>query len=73
MFQNMPIWPARASTMASNVDALFIFLLVVSGLMTVSIFTMVIFFAVRYRRRAVIKRRGRVVLVAPDQLIRMTA
>jgi CRP/FNR family transcriptional regulator, nitrogen oxide reductase regulator len=26
-----------------------------------------------HRRRAVIKRRGRVVLVAPDQLIRMTA
>ena len=26
-----------------------------------------------HRRHAVIKRRGRVVLVAPDQLIRMTA
>jgi cytochrome c oxidase subunit II len=52
MFQNMPLWPVRASTTASNVDALYIFLLVVSGLMTVLIFTMVVYFAVRYRRRA---------------------
>jgi len=52
MFENMPLWPARASTMANNVDALYIFLLVVSGMMTVLIFTMVIFFAVRYRKRA---------------------
>ena len=37
--------------MANNVDALFIFLLVVSGLMTLLIFTMVIYFAVRYRRQ----------------------
>src|SRR5215831_1340805 len=52
MFENMPLWPARASTMANNVDALYIFLLVVSAMMTLLIFTMVIFFAVRYRRRA---------------------
>ena len=38
--------------MANNVDALFIFLIVVSGLMVALIFTMVIFFAVRYRRHA---------------------
>jgi cytochrome c oxidase subunit II len=37
--------------MANNVDALFIFLIVVSGMMTILIFTMVIFFAVRYRRQ----------------------
>ena len=49
MFENMPLWPARASTMANNVDALYIFLLVVSAMMTVLIFTMVVFFAVRYR------------------------
>ena len=38
--------------MANNVDALYIFLLVVSALMSVLIFTMVIFFAVRYRKKA---------------------
>jgi cytochrome c oxidase subunit 2 len=52
MLQNMPFWPARASTVANNVDALFVFLLVVSALMTALIFTMVIYFAVRYRRTA---------------------
>src|SRR5580658_3943655 len=51
MFDNFPLWPDRASTAAGNVDALFIFLLIVSGLMTALIFTAVIYFAARYRRR----------------------
>jgi len=52
MLQNMPFWPARASAAASSVDALYIFLTVVSALMVMLIFTMVIVFAVRFRRRA---------------------
>jgi len=52
MLDYIPFWPTRASTTASNVDALFIFLLVVSGLMVALIFTMVIYFAARYRRQA---------------------
>ena len=40
--------PPRA---AGNVDALFIFLLIVSGLMTLLIFTAVVYFAARYRHR----------------------
>jgi cytochrome c oxidase subunit 2 len=51
MFDNFPLWPQRASTTAGNVDALFIFLLIVSGLMTLLIFTAVIYFAARYRNR----------------------
>ena len=51
MFDNFPLWPQRASTAAGNVDALFIFLLIVSGLMTLLIFTAVIYFAARYRNR----------------------
>lgn len=51
MFDNFPLWPSRASTAAGNVDALFIFLLIVSGLMTLLIFTAVIYFAARYRHR----------------------
>ena len=51
MFDNFPLWPDRASTAAGNVDALYIFLLIVSGLMTLLIFTAVIYFAARYRRR----------------------
>lgn len=37
--------------MAGNVDALYIFLLIVTGLMTALIFTAVIYFAARYRRQ----------------------
>ncbi|HTW56533.1 MAG TPA: cytochrome c oxidase subunit II [Terriglobales bacterium] len=51
MFNNFPLWPQQASTMAANVDALYIFLLIVSGLMTLLIFTTLIYFAARYRHR----------------------
>ena len=33
MFENFPLWPARASTMAGNVDALFVFLVLLSAFM----------------------------------------
>jgi cytochrome c oxidase subunit II len=52
MFNNFPLWPERASTMAGNVDALYIFLLVVSGLMSLLIFVLIVFFAAKYRSRA---------------------
>jgi cytochrome c oxidase subunit 2 len=51
MFNNFPLWPAGASTNAGDVDALFIFLLVVTGLVTVAVFIMVIYFAAKYRRQ----------------------
>jgi cytochrome c oxidase subunit II len=51
MFNNFPLWPERASSVAGNVDALFIFLLIVSGLMTLLIFICVVYFAARYRYR----------------------
>ena len=51
MFDNFPLWPQRASTMAGNVDALYIFLLIVCGLMTLLIFITLIYFAARYRAR----------------------
>jgi cytochrome c oxidase subunit 2 len=51
MFDNFPLWPARASTAAGNVDALYIFLIIVSGMMTLLVFTAVIYFAARYRHR----------------------
>jgi cytochrome c oxidase subunit II len=51
MFDNFPLWPARASTMAGSVDALFVFLITLSVLMTVAIFTLILVFAVIYRRR----------------------
>ncbi|HEY7616449.1 MAG TPA: cytochrome c oxidase subunit II [Terriglobales bacterium] len=51
MFENFPLWPVRASTMAGQVDALYIFLVALSAFMSVAIFTMVLIFALRYRRR----------------------
>jgi cytochrome c oxidase subunit 2 len=51
MFSNFPLWPDRASTMAGNVDALYIFLVVLSGLMCALIYTLILYFAARYRRR----------------------
>ena len=51
MFDTFPLWPARASANAGGVDALYIFLVALSTLMTVAIFTMIVVFAVQYRRR----------------------
>lgn len=51
MFSNFPLWPEKASTMAGNVDALYIFLLVLSGLMCVLIYALILYFAARYRKR----------------------
>ena len=55
MFPNFPIWPVRAATSASNLDALFIFLLLVTGMVTIMIFILVTLFALRYRHDRVEK------------------
>ena len=52
MINNFPLWPERASSVAGNVDALFIFLLIVTGMVTLLIFTCLLYFAARYRYRA---------------------
>jgi cytochrome c oxidase subunit 2 len=51
MFDNLPLWPARASAGAANVDALYIFLILLCGFMCLAIFTMIVVFAFRYRRQ----------------------
>ena len=51
MLNDFPLWPERASALAGNVDALYIFLLIVSGLMTALIFVAILYFASRYRYR----------------------
>jgi cytochrome c oxidase subunit II len=50
MFGHLPLWPENASTNAGNVDALYIFLLLVSGIMTVLIFAVLTAFAIRFRK-----------------------
>jgi len=51
MFDNFPLWPVAASSGAGNVDALYIFLVALSAFMCAGIFTMILVFALRYRRR----------------------
>jgi len=41
----------QASTLARNVDALYIFLLIVTGMMTLLVFSFLLYFAARYRHR----------------------
>jgi len=49
MFESFPLWPQRASSIAGEVDALYVFLVLISAFMTVAIFTMILLFAIRYR------------------------
>ena len=51
MLNNFPLWPEQASTIAHRVDALYIFLLVVTGMMALLICVLVIFFAAKFRHR----------------------
>jgi cytochrome c oxidase subunit II len=50
MSKFLPLWPDQASTMAHQVDALYIYLLLVSGVMTALIFLGVMLLAIKYRR-----------------------
>jgi cytochrome c oxidase subunit 2 len=50
MSKFLPLWPDQASTMARQVDALYIYLLLVSGVMTALIFLTVMLLAIKYRR-----------------------
>jgi cytochrome c oxidase subunit 2 len=51
MLNNFPLWPEQASTTAGHVDALYIFLLIVTGMMTLLIFFCLVYFAARFRYR----------------------
>ncbi len=48
---SVPLFPERASTMAGRVDALYFFLLAVAVFFSVLIAGLIVYFAVRYRRR----------------------
>ncbi len=49
---NFPLLPDQASTEAQQLDALFLFELVIAGFFTTLIFILIVSFAVRYRRGA---------------------
>jgi cytochrome c oxidase subunit 2 len=51
MWQNLPLFPEQASTMAPRVDALFFFLIALSLFFGLLIAFLIVYFAVKYRRR----------------------
>jgi cytochrome c oxidase subunit II len=52
MFQDLPLFPRQASTIAGEIDGLFLFILGVTLFFTLLIATLIVYFAVRYRRRS---------------------
>jgi cytochrome c oxidase subunit 2 len=52
MWENLPLFPQQASTLAPRVDALYLFLIVVSVFFAGLIFILIFYFAVKYRRRS---------------------
>src|SRR5262249_30657107 len=52
MFNNLPLFPEQASSVAGRVDALFFFLVAVSAFFCLLIVALIIYFAIKYRRRS---------------------
>lgn len=48
---DFPLFPDQASTMAPKVDALYLFLIVLTGAVSLGVFLTIFYFAVKYRRR----------------------
>src|SRR5688500_7864642 len=48
---SLPLFPQAASTVASDVDLLYFFILAVSSFFTILVTAAVVYFAVRFRRR----------------------
>ncbi|HUL76237.1 MAG TPA: cytochrome c oxidase subunit II transmembrane domain-containing protein, partial [Vicinamibacteria bacterium] len=52
MSPTFPFVPERASSVAGEVDALFLFILVVTGIFAAGVWIALLYFAIRYRRRS---------------------
>jgi cytochrome c oxidase subunit II len=51
MFTNFPLFPQQASAQAGEVDAIYFFMVAITAFFSILIAALVIFFAIRYRRR----------------------
>src|SRR5205807_1382964 len=51
MLAQVQLFPEQASTTASQVDSLFLFLLAVTSFVAVMVAVLIFYFAIRYRRR----------------------
>jgi cytochrome c oxidase subunit 2 len=69
MLSDLPLWPERASTFAVSVDYLFLFILVVCAFFAVLIFTLVLYLAIRYRRRTPEERATQIKNSLPLELV----
>jgi cytochrome c oxidase subunit 2 len=56
MWSGFPLFPERASTLAGRVDALFLFLIVVTFFFAAGIALTLLFFAVKYKRKSELDR-----------------
>ena len=50
MFDNFPLWPASASSHSLAIDVLYVFLVVLSAVMTIGIAAAIVLFGAKYRR-----------------------
>jgi cytochrome c oxidase subunit 2 len=50
MLSDFPLFPEQASTVAGSVDALYIFMCIVTGTVSILIFLMIFYLAIKYRR-----------------------
>jgi cytochrome c oxidase subunit 2 len=60
MIAQVPLFPERASVNAYRVDALFFFAVAVTGLMTLLVTVLIIYFGIKYRRRGEGQRTPRI-------------
>jgi cytochrome c oxidase subunit 2 len=60
MFAQLPLFPEQASSVAYRVDALFFFLTAVTGAVTLLVTVLIIYFAIKYRRRRENERTPRI-------------
>ncbi len=51
LIADFPLFPDQASTMASKVDNLYLFLIALCGTVSVGVFLTIFYFAIKYRRR----------------------
>ena len=52
MLSNLPLFPEQASTVAESVDTLYVFLVLMSVFFSTLIFVLLLYFAIKYRRRS---------------------
>ncbi len=51
LIADFPLFPDQASTMASKVDSLYLFLIALTGTVSIGVFLTIFYFAIKYRRR----------------------